>query len=80
MSLIESMIERRHREVFTSKTTAEFVDVEIIIKDKQGRVLTNTFKDCMVNQTARTFENDGRLLELDFTITGDLRKYSRAIK
>jgi hypothetical protein len=80
MSVIENMIERRQREVFTLKSVVERVDVEVIIKDKQGRILKEIFKDCVLNETAQSFENDRNYLEIDFTLKGEIKNYSKDLQ
>jgi len=80
MSVIEGIIERRAREVFTAKSVAERVDVEVIIKDKQGRILKEIFKDCVIEETAQTFENDKNYVEIDFTLKGEIKNFSKEMK
>ena len=80
MSVIESILERRNREVFTAKSVTERADVEIIIKDKQGRVLVKKFKDVVYNETAATFEHDAEYLELDFELKGKTYNFSQELK
>lgn len=80
MTIIETMLERRNREVFTAKSVAERVDVEVIIKDKHGRIMKKSFKDCIFDETAATFEHDAEYLELDFTLKGESKNFSQELK